>query len=100
MASSSFIAQSSSPKFNLTEGFYIQHYAGNLGNSFFKSKTVCFGGGNINLGCQLNSSFQVDLGSSMGDFGYVATKADVERIEAIAAECPTCGEALDMDQLR
>lgn len=99
-AVANILGQSTAPKFSLTEGFFIQHYSGNLGNSFFQFKTVCFGGGNINLGYQLNPSFQVDLGFSMGDFGYVATKADIERIEALEAECPTCGEALDMDQLR
>jgi opacity protein-like surface antigen len=91
--------QSSEHKFGISGGAFIQHYNGNLGNSFFKFNTTTFGGGSVQLGMFLNHSFDINLGVSIGDFGYSVTPDDEIRNNAIAAECPTCGEALDMDQL-
>ncbi|MFM2000242.1 MAG: hypothetical protein RL204_2189 [Bacteroidota bacterium] len=92
-------AQSANHRFGVNTGFFIQHYNGNLGNSFFKFKTTCFSGGNLNVGMYINKSFDITAGLSIGDFGYGTTPEDNDRIEALEAECPTCGEALDMDQL-
>jgi Outer membrane protein beta-barrel domain len=93
------IAQSAEHKFGISGGAFIQHYNGNLGNSFFKFNTTAFGGGSLQVGMYLNPSFDMNLGASIGDFGYSVTPEDEIRNNAIAAECPTCGEALDMDQL-
>ncbi|MEY4877390.1 MAG: hypothetical protein RL708_2540 [Bacteroidota bacterium] len=93
-------AQTKNKKFNITGGGFIQHYNGNLGNSFFQFKTVCFAGTRANLNTYLNHSFDASVGFSIGHFGYVATQKDIERTANIKLRCPGCAEFKGMGELR
>lgn len=92
--------QSKTHKHNVTLGAHIQHYNGNLGNSFFKFGTTCFGGGSGTLGIYLNKSFDLNLGASVGHFGYCQTDADSSRFVALEHRCPGCTERMGMGELR
>lgn len=93
-------AQTKENKFGVTAGGYIQHYNGNLGNSFFKFNTACFAGASVNFGMYLNKSFDINLGGSIGDFGYCQTDDDSTRIVSLSQRCPGCADRLGMGQLR
>jgi OmpA-OmpF porin, OOP family len=94
------IAQTKNKQFGVSAGAYIQHYNGNLGNSFFQFNTACFGGGAVNIGIYLNKSFDANATFSIGDFGYCQTDADKTRIVSIEYRCPGCTDQLGMGQLR
>jgi hypothetical protein len=92
--------QSKNYKFGITGGAYIQHYNGNLGNSFFKFNTTCFAGGSVDFGLYLDRSFDLNSGLAIGDFGYCQTEADKNRIVSVALQCPGCKDRLGMGELR
>lgn len=92
--------QSKNYKYGVTAGGYIQQYNGNLGNSFFKFNTVCFAGVSANFGLYLNKSFDLNLGGSMGQFGYCQTEADANRVVSLKQRCPGCTNRLGMGELR
>ena len=94
------IGQTKSNKFGITAGGFIQHYNGNLGNSFFKFNTTCFGGVSTDLGVYLNKSFDFNLGASIGHFGYCQTDADANRVVSLEQRCPGCTNRLGMGELR
>ena len=94
------IGQSKNHKFGFTAGGYIQQYNGNLGNSFFKFNTCCFGGGGATFGMYLNKSFDVNVSATAGHFGYCQTDADKNRIVSISQRCPGCTDRLGMGELR
>lgn len=94
------IGQNKIYKSGITCGAFLQHYNGNLGNSFFKFRTVAFGGGSIILGKYLNSFFDLNVGLSAGDFGYCQMESDKNRIVSIGLQCPGCTDMLGMGQLR
>jgi OOP family OmpA-OmpF porin len=94
------MAQSKNYKYGVTAGAHIQHYNGNLGNSFFKFRTTCFGGGSGTLGIYLNKSFDLNLGASIGHFGYCQTDADSSRFVSLEHRCPGCTDRLGMGELR
>jgi hypothetical protein len=96
----SAIGQNQNNKFGITAGAFIQHYNGNLGNSFFKFKTICFGGGTASVGMYLNKSFDVNLGVSICDFGYGQTESDRKRIISESQQCPGCDDILGMGNLQ
>jgi hypothetical protein len=93
-------AQTVNHKLGITSGYFIQQYNGNLGNSFFKFNTVCFDGGAVSFGYYLNKTFDFNLSTSVGDFGYSQTAADANRIVAIADRCPGCVGRTGMGELR
>ena len=94
------IGQSKNYKYGVAAGAYIQHYNGNLGNSFLNFNTTCFGGGSTTFGMYLNKSFDVNLGVSIGDFGYCQTEADASRFIELELRCPGCTDRLGMGELR
>jgi OmpA-OmpF porin, OOP family len=96
----SAIGQTKTNRYGLTLGGSIQHYNGNLGNSFFQFKTACFAGTTASFGMYVNKSFDVNLGGTIGHFGYCQTDADASRIVAIEYRCPGCTDRLGMGQLR
>ncbi len=87
-------------KFGITVGAYIQHYNGNLGNSFFQFNTTCFGGGAATVGMYFNKSFDINLGVTIGHFGYCQTESDKNRIVSESKRCPGCKDLLGMGELR
>jgi OmpA-OmpF porin, OOP family len=93
-------AQTKEHKFGVTAGGSIQQYKGNLGNSFFRFKETCFGGVAGTFGYYLNRSFDVNLGVSVGHFGYCQTEEDKQRIVGIEYRCPGCTNELGMGELR
>ncbi|HZG01856.1 MAG TPA: outer membrane beta-barrel protein [Chitinophagales bacterium] len=93
------IAQSKNFKYGVTAGGHIQHYNGNLGNSFFKFNTTCFGGGSATVGVYMSKSFDVNVGGSVGFFGYCQTDADERRTASVSQRCPGCTR-LGMGELR
>jgi hypothetical protein len=93
-------AQTKEHKFGITVAGLINHYNGNLGSSFFKFKTTCFGGGKANLGIYVNRSFDLTLGTSISHFGYCQTDADASRVSALGLKCPGCLDKLGMVELR
>lgn len=94
------VAQNKTYRFGVTSGASIQHYNGNLGNSFFQFNTTCFAGGTLNFGMYLNRSFEANIGGSIGDFGYCQTDADKQRVVALKFRCPGCTDRLGMGELR
>jgi hypothetical protein len=98
--SMSSIAQTKKDKFGFSIGGSIQHYNGNLGNSFFKFNTTVFGGVTTNFGMYLNKSFDFNIGGSIGHFGYCQTEADASRVVSIEQRCPGCTDRLGMGELR
>ncbi|HET6228023.1 MAG TPA: outer membrane beta-barrel protein [Bacteroidia bacterium] len=93
-------AQTKSKQFGVSAGAYIQHYNGNLGNSFFQFNTACFAGGAVSFGVYLNKSFDANMSFTVGDFGYCQTDADKTRIVSLSQRCPGCTDQLGMGQLR
>lgn len=94
------IAQNKNKKIGVEAGTYLQHYNGNLGNSFFKFNTTAFGGFSANVGLYLNKSFDVNVGGTIGHFGYCQTAEDKNRIVSINQKCPGCVDKLGMGELR
>lgn len=94
------IGQSKNYKCGVTAGAHIQHYNGNLGNSFFKFNTACFAGASTTIGRYLNKSFDLNIGGSIGHFGYCQTDADSNRIVSLDQRCPGCADKLGMGGLR
>ncbi len=94
------IGQTKNDKIGLTVGGYIQQYNGNLGNSFFKFNTTCFGGVTANAGLYLNKSFDFNVGGSVGHFGYCQTETDANRVISLEQRCPGCTDRLGMGELR
>jgi opacity protein-like surface antigen len=95
----SSFGQSADYKFGITAGAPILQYNGNLGNSFFKFNSTCFGGVGVTLGMKLNKSFDINIGGFIGDFGYCQTDADKNRIVAVGLRCPGCKDRLGMGDL-
>lgn len=96
----SSIGQTKNNKIGIEAGAYIQQYNGNLGNSFFKFKTTTFAGSAVNLGLFLNKSFDINVGGSMGHFGYCQTAEDKKRIVPFGQKCPGCNDEGGMGDLR
>lgn len=96
----SSIGQSKSNKLGVEGGVYLQHYNGNLGNSFFKFNTTAFGGYSLNLGFYLNKSFDLNGGGTIGHFGYCQTEEDKKRIVPFDEKCPGCPSNGGMGELR
>lgn len=96
----SSIGQTKNNKLSVEAGVYLQHYNGNLGNSFFKFNTTAFGGYSLNLGLYLNKSLDLNVGGSIGHFGYCQTDEDKKRIVSIEQRCPGCNNQLGMGELR
>ncbi len=93
-------AQNKDNKFGVTAGAFIQHYNGNLGNSFFQFKTTCFGGGIVGAGYYINKSFDANISVSLGDYGYCQTEEDQSRLIKESQRCPGCKDLLGMGELR
>jgi opacity protein-like surface antigen len=100
LATFGLTAQTKNRKIGIETGAYLQQYNGNLGNSFFKFKETAFGGGSLNLGLYLNKSFDVNVGGSIGHFGYCQTEEDKKRVVALEYRCPGCTDRLGMGELR
>lgn len=96
----SMFGQTKNKKVGIEAGAYLQHYNGNLGNSFFKFNTTAFGGFSANAGLYLNKSFDLNVGGSIGNFGYCSTEEDKKRIVSIEQRCPGCTNQLGMGELR
>lgn len=77
LCSMNVIGQNKNNKLGVTAGGSIQHYNGNLGNSFFKFNTTSFGGVTTNFGVYLTKSFDFNVGASIGHFGYLSLVIDV-----------------------
>lgn len=95
-------AQSGTGKMWASVGGSIQHYNGNLGNSFFQFKTTCFAGVTGQVGYALNSSLELMGGLSAGHFGYCPTPEDQQRTVAVQLRCPgeSCASFTGMGNLR
>ena len=100
LATFGITAQTKNRKIGIETGAYLQQYNGNLGNSFFKFKETAFGGGSLNLGLYLNKSFDLNVGGSIGHFGYCQTEEDKKRVVALEYRCPGCTDRLGMGELR
>jgi opacity protein-like surface antigen len=100
LATFGITAQTKNRKIGIETGAYLQQYNGNLGNSFFKFKETAFGGGSLNLGLYLNKSFDVNVGGSIGHFGYCQTEEDKKRVVSLEYRCPGCTDRLGMGELR
>lgn len=94
------IGQNKNHKIGIEAGAYLQQYSGNLGSSFFKFKETAFAGTSLNAGLYLNRSFDVNLGGSIGHFGYCQTEEDKKRFVSIDQKCPGCIDKLGMGELR
>jgi hypothetical protein len=85
----SVTAQHKHHKFGVTAGGSVQHYNGNLGNSFFKFNSVCYGGGTATLGIYLNKSLDLNVGAYLGFYGYHAPHEDGQEVP-LEERCPGC----------
>lgn len=88
------------PTFSYSTGAYIQHYKGNLGNSFFDFSTTCFAGWSNAINARISPAISLELGISVGDFGYCQTREDRIRTDKYEAKCPGCVDKLGMGELR
>jgi OOP family OmpA-OmpF porin len=93
-------AQNKTHKLGLEAGTYLSYYNGNLGSSFFKFNTTAFGGFSGNVGLYLSKSFDVNLGGTIGHFGYCQTAEDKKRVVPIEQKCPGCPGEGGMGELR
>lgn len=100
LCATALVGQSKNHKYGITVAGSINHYNGNLGNSFFQPKTTCFGGASATLGLYLNKSFDFNVGIGAGHFGYCQTDADVTRLAHLERTCPGCTDKLGMGDLR
>ena len=82
-------AQNRNHKFGFTAGSAIQHYNGNLGNSFFKFNSCCFGAEVFSLSYYLDNAFDFTASSTIGDFGYWQRPED-QRVVSLDKRCPGC----------
>ena len=94
------IAQTRNHRLNITVGGNLNHYNGNLGNSFFRFNTTAFAGVQANFGLYLNKSFDLNIGAGAGHFGYCQTQSDVVRLAHLELKCPGCTDQLGMGELR
>jgi len=94
------MGQTKNNKYNITIGGAIQHYNGNLGNSFFKFNTTCFAGLTTNFGVYLNKSFDFNVGGYVGQFGYCQTESDQTRVVSTSQRCSGCKDLIGMGELR
>jgi Outer membrane protein beta-barrel domain len=94
------ISQTKQNKLGITIGGGMHHYNGNLGNSFFALKSTFFGAITSNISQYVNSSFDANVGASIGHFGYCQTDADKTRIVSQELRCPACPNTLGMGELR
>jgi hypothetical protein len=94
----SAFGQNKNNRFGITAGGSVQHYNGNLGNSFFKFNSVWFGGGVTNFGVYINKSLDFDIGGSVCLFGYHPEHANGEEVP-LELRCPGC-KGLGMGELR
>lgn len=94
------MAQDKNHRYGIMLGGSIQHYNGNLGNSFFKFRTTCFGGGTASFGRYMNRSFDLVANAGAGFYGYCQTDADVRRLEDLELRCPGCTDKIGMVELR
>lgn len=95
-------AQSGTGKMWVSIGGSIQHYNGNLGNSFFQFKTTCFAGVTGQAGYSLSPALEIMGGLSAGHFGYCPTAEDQQRTVAVQLRCPgeSCANFTGMGNLR
>ncbi|MES2762862.1 MAG: outer membrane beta-barrel protein [Bacteroidota bacterium] len=94
------MAQNKNKKIGLEGGAFIQQYNGNLGNSFFKFNTTAFCGFSAKAGFYLTKSFDVNVGGTIGHFGYCQTEEDKKRVVPINQKCPGCPGEGGMGELR
>jgi OOP family OmpA-OmpF porin len=94
------VAQNKTKKIGVEVGAHLSHYNGNLGNSFFKFNTTAFGGFSGKVGLYLTKSFDVNVGGTVGHFGYCQTEADKRRVVPIEEKCPGCPGEGGMGELR
>lgn len=83
-------AQTKDHKLGITSGAYIQHYKGNLGNSFFDFNDCCFAGEVVTLGYYLDKTFDFNFSASLGDYGYWASDAERAKPLPFNERCPGC----------
>lgn len=93
-------SQNKTHRNSVTFGASINHYNGNLGNSFFQYKTTCFGGGNVTFGNYINRNFDLNINANIGHFGYCQTDRDVFRMAKLELQCPGCTDGIAMAELR
>ena len=87
-------AQNRNHKFGFTAGTAIQHYSGDLGNSFFKFNTCCFAAEVFSLSYYLDNAFDFTASSTIGDFGYWQRPGD-QKVVPLGKRCPGCkGEGM------
>lgn len=94
------VGQSKNHKIGVEAGACLQQYNGNLGNGFFKFKETAFAGVSLNAGFYLTKSFDLNVGGSIGHFGYCQTDEDKKRFVSIEQRCPGCTDRLGMGELR
>lgn len=94
------IGQTKENKVGLIAGGFIQHYNGNLGNSFFQFNTCCFGGYSLHAGIYISRSFDLTVGGSYSHFGYCQTDGDLKRLASVEQSCPGCSNGFGMGDLR
>ena len=83
-------AQTKDRKVGITVGSYIQHYKGDLGNSFFKFNTCCFAGEAATFGYYLDKTFDFNFSASVGDYGYWASPSERAKVVPLSERCPGC----------
>lgn len=95
------VGQNKTHKLGFTVGGSIQHYNGNLGSSFFKFRSACFGGVTTNFAIYLNKSFDLNIGNSIGHYGFCPSEEDKLKAVPDALKCPgeNCANLVGMGNL-
>lgn len=92
------MAQSKNHKFGITAGGSIQQYNGNLGNTFLKFNSICFGGAVTTFGVYINKSLEFNLGGTVAQYGYHPQHENGKEVP-LEQRCPGC-IGLGMGELR
>jgi len=93
-------AQTANHKIGITSGGCIQQYNGNLGSSFFKFNTSCFGAEVLTFGYYLDRTFDFNVSASIGDYGYCQPASEANKVIPISQRCPGCRDKSGMGELR
>lgn len=92
LMSISVMAQRSGPRFEISGGFGLQEYNGDLGNRFLQTKPSSYGVASLNAAYILNSSLDIGLSSNVGDMGLCQRQEDLSKEVPKGDRCIGCGE--------
>lgn len=90
--SAPLFGQKPGPRFEISGGYGLQEYNGDLGNRFFQTKPSSYGVASLNAAYILSSSIDLGLSSNVGDMGLCQRPEDFTKEIPKEDRCVGCGE--------